>query len=199
MSLFDIFKKKESAQKADVVDYSILSLSAVALVKGKIIWINYYDDYSAIIDYEKAVSKCTKFIHKFITANTEEQPISESERIKQYYAALISADFDSNKKTVTSDGYSKALGLKYRIEVPESFVEKESEKPHIVHSFSKEYGDYSFYLSILVDDSLSPILNLMDENLKFSDYLSELRDFLPANSELINAGNTTICGITDWE
>lgn len=186
-----------TAMKADAVDYSILSLSAIALVKGKIIWIYYYDDYSAIIDYEKAVSKCIKFIHLFLDANIEEQPVSEKERLQQYYAALVDADFNAVKKTISSEGYSKALGLIYRLELPDSFIEKASEKPHIVHSFSKEYGDYSFYLSILVDDSMSPILDFMGDDFKVSDYLDELSNYLPANSELINAGKTTIGGLKD--
>lgn len=187
-----------SASKYEGFDQNILNFSAITLIKGKIIWLCYYSAYNSVLDYEKSVTRFTKFIRQYINANTDEKVLSEKEQFAQDYALLVSNDLESNMKTILSEGYSKAYGLKYSFFIPESFSEKASKKPHIVHSFFKTYGEYLVNVSVLVDDSTSALINLMEEQYLIEGYKDEIiSQYFPKNGNLLNSGKTTISGRRD--
>lgn len=179
-----------SVTKFDGVNINIVNFTVIMLIKGKIIWVAYYDEYSSTIAYENAITRCLDFVERLARANVEFS-YADPNFLNEYkkYANL---DYNEDTKKISSIGYQKAYGLEYHFEIPISWEEKKSVKAHVVHSFKKITEQIYINMNITLDDSFSALSNDFDFNFSIHDVLEDPKDLIPSGAILLNSGITTI-------
>lgn len=179
-----------SITQANGYNESILNICGIVLVKGKIIWVLYYCNYSSFWDYENAVSKYTRFVNSFIQANKEEVKQELPLDLHRKYLQFL---MNEETQTVSSEGHPNAYGLKYTFKVPKSFVEKPSEKPHIVNQYTCSSNDsISIGMAITIDDKYSSIIKAFGQDVRISDIFENASEIVLKSYTSINSGKTTI-------
>lgn len=178
--------------KIDGYNY-VIGINGLVLVKGKTMWVYYYREYNSPVDYDTAISIYSRYISALLSAN-EETAVDEASNSRAYKEFKLILDQPTKK--ISSEGHSNAYGIKYDFEVPTSFVEGTSSKPHIVNtiSFALENG-CSGSVAVTVDDRAASLIKALGSSAKISDLYSDTKEVVPAGYTCINSGFTTVGGI----
>lgn len=195
-----------SVTKFDGIDSSIANYSATVLLKGKIVWVYYYAQYSSFIDFENAQSTFQRFIEDLIQVNAEKlrkneeseaeiaiEPVNDS--LKPYKNAL-NYSLGSTFVEYSSENRQKAYGLEYVVSLPSDWIEKESSKQHIVHLFQNNItSDVLVNCNISVVDELSSLHSYLGNAITIMDYCDgDPANLAPKGSRMLNKGSTTCAG-----
>lgn len=136
---------------------NILTLSAMVLVKGRIVWLSHYSKYDMFADYEQAVGKMERFTDNFIQANTEGKEYAlmvnySRDNWRSEHEVSLQEDSESNRQTIKNYNQVKVLGLEYQFDIPETWQERKSDQFNVAHSYFKDVGEDIFLNFIITID-----------------------------------------------
>lgn len=94
---------------------------------------------------------------------------------------------DGFKFRFNSKGNEKAKGLEFHLDLPQSWLAKDANRPNIVQKFISQNGHGSAMIMILVLSS-PEFSNLSDKDVKELAQTENMKDMLPQNAQFINGG-----------
>jgi hypothetical protein len=100
---------------------------------------------------------------------------------------------DGFKHRFSSKGNIKAKGVHFHLDVPQSWLAKEGDRPNIVQKFISQNG-HGFAMALVLVLEL-PGMNISEEDIKELSRSDESKEMLPKNSQLIKSGFIKIDGL----
>lgn len=145
-------------------------------------------------------SESTQFIElvKFRAKGEIESPILETLLLfKKGYREHPEKEFlDGFKYRYENDGYGKARGISFSLELPQTWINKEGNRPHIVQKFiSKNGGGFATIMVIINDLPLKSDESLSEKDISEILSSNEIYDFVPDGFSYINSGKLSIEGL----
>lgn len=101
---------------------------------------------------------------------------------------------DGFKSRFSSKDNEKAKGVDFHLDLPQSWLSKEGNRPNIVQKFISQNG-HGLAMALVLVLELPEVSNISEEDIKELAQSDESKEMLPKNSQFINSGFIKIDGL----
>ncbi len=176
-------------------DFISAGTMSMALLKGRVVYLNVFSTYNTIDDLKWTQSVAEKWIASTIRANENTTQselgniVPAGTRIDPEVKEVLAAE----KSTFSTFNHPKAHDLNISIQYPSLWEAKEGRRPHIVQKFTGSSTGHLVPGCMIIIQELPSIGKIfLDGQMAEEIFPEGVKDYIPTNAVYIDGGTTKI-------